>query len=31
MEQLIEQERAFGRTLWGALCIELWFLQFIDQ
>ncbi|MCB0570519.1 MAG: asparagine synthase (glutamine-hydrolyzing) [Phaeodactylibacter sp.] len=31
MERLIRSERAFGRTLWGALCIELWFQQFIDQ
>lgn len=31
MESLIEEERAFGRTLWGGLCIELWFQQFIDS
>lgn len=31
MEHLIENERAFGRTLWGALSIELWFQQFIDN
>jgi asparagine synthase (glutamine-hydrolysing) len=31
IEKLIQSERAFGRTLWGALCLELWFLQFIDN
>ena len=31
IEKLINNERAFGRTLWGALCIELWFQQFIDN
>lgn len=31
IEHLIKHERAFGRTLWGALCLELWFNQFIDQ
>ena len=31
MEQLIDKERAFGRSLWGALCIELWFQKFIDN
>jgi asparagine synthase (glutamine-hydrolysing) len=30
-ENLIKNERAFGRSLWGALCIELWFRQFIDN
>ena len=30
IEQLIQKERAFGRSLWGVLCIELWFQQFID-
>ncbi len=29
--ELIQSERPFGRTLWGALCIELWFSQFIDK
>ncbi len=23
-------ESAFGRTTWGALCLELWFRQFVD-
>lgn len=31
LEELIRSERAFGRTLWGALSIELWFRQFIDR
>ncbi len=31
IEKLIDSERAFGRTLWGALCIELWYRQFIDH
>ncbi|PTM15100.1 MAG: asparagine synthase (glutamine-hydrolyzing) [Bacteroidetes bacterium] len=31
LENLIDNERAFGRTLWGALCVELWFRQFIDN
>ncbi|MEO8398741.1 MAG: asparagine synthase (glutamine-hydrolyzing), partial [Ignavibacteriaceae bacterium] len=28
---LIHNERAFGRKLWGVLCLELWFQQFIDN
>jgi asparagine synthase (glutamine-hydrolysing) len=31
LEKLIQGERAFGRSLWGALCLELWFQQFIDR
>jgi len=31
LENLIDNERAFGHTLWGALCVELWFRQFIDN
>lgn len=31
MEQLIDNEQSYGRTLWGALCLELWFQQFIDK
>ena len=31
MEKLVTGERAFGRRLWGALCLELWFQTFIDQ
>ena len=30
IKQLIHNERAFGRKLWGILCLELWFQQFID-
>ncbi|MEO0582676.1 MAG: asparagine synthase (glutamine-hydrolyzing) [Bacteroidota bacterium] len=30
MENLIMNERAFGRSLWGALSLELWFQTFID-
>ena len=28
---LIESERAFGRSLWGVLCMEIWFQEFIDK
>ncbi len=31
VEKLIESERPFGRQLWGMLCLELWFQQFIDN
>ena len=31
LESLIKNERAFGRTLWGILSLELWFNIFIDQ
>ena len=31
VEQLIEDENAFGRRLWGLLCLELWFQTFIDK
>jgi asparagine synthase (glutamine-hydrolysing) len=30
IEQYICHERAFGRTLWGMLCLELWFRKFMD-
>ncbi len=30
IERLIENEKAFGRNLWGLLNLELWFRQFID-
>ncbi len=30
VEKLIKSERSFGRQLWGLLCLELWFNQFID-
>lgn len=31
VEDLISAERPFGRGLWGILCLELWFQQFIDN
>jgi asparagine synthase (glutamine-hydrolysing) len=31
VENLITAERPFGRGLWGILCLELWFQQFIDN
>ena len=31
IENLIDQEYAFGRRLWGLLNIELWFRAFIDK
>lgn len=31
VEELIKAERPFGRGLWGILCLELWFRQFIDK
>jgi asparagine synthase (glutamine-hydrolysing) len=31
LESAIDQEKSFGRVVWGALCIELWFKTFIDQ
>jgi len=31
VEKLIQSERPFGRQLWGMLCLELWFQQFIDN
>ncbi len=30
VEQMIDKEKAFGRSLWGLLNIELWFRRFID-
>lgn len=30
-ECMISSERPFGRGLWGILCLELWFQQFIDK
>jgi len=30
VEDLISAERPFARGLWGILCLELWFQQFID-
>jgi asparagine synthase (glutamine-hydrolysing) len=31
LENIIKNERSFGRTLWGMLCLELWFNEFIDK
>ena len=31
IEYLIDNEYAFGRRLWGFLCLELWFQTFIDK
>ena len=31
VEELITSEHPFGRGLWGILCLELWFQQFIDK
>ncbi|HOX41072.1 MAG TPA: asparagine synthase (glutamine-hydrolyzing) [bacterium] len=31
IKQLVNSEREFGRQLWGILCIELWFREFIDK
>jgi asparagine synthase (glutamine-hydrolysing) len=31
VENMISSERPFGRGLWGVLCLELWFQQFIDK
>jgi asparagine synthase (glutamine-hydrolysing) len=31
VEDLVSSERPFGRGLWGILCLELWFKQFIDK
>jgi asparagine synthase (glutamine-hydrolysing) len=31
VETMISSERPFGRGLWGLLCLELWYQQFIDK
>jgi asparagine synthase (glutamine-hydrolysing) len=31
IEALIDNENAFGRRLWGLLCLELWFQTFMDK
>jgi asparagine synthase (glutamine-hydrolysing) len=31
VEHLIQDENAFGRRLWGLMCLELWFQTFIDK
>lgn len=30
LDRLLAGERQFGRELWGALCLELWFRAFVD-
>jgi hypothetical protein len=30
MEKLMTYEGAFGRRVWGALNLEMWFQRFID-
>ena len=30
VEKLVNEEQPFGRGLWGMLCLELWFREFID-
>ncbi len=30
IEPLLDSERPYGRSIWGLLCLELWFQQFID-
>ena len=30
LEQLIHAEPDYGRQLWGALCLELWYQRFVD-
>ncbi|MDD2696643.1 MAG: asparagine synthase (glutamine-hydrolyzing) [Candidatus Pacebacteria bacterium] len=31
VKRLLEGERKFGREIWGLLCLELWFRNFIDK
>jgi len=31
IRRLIRSEAPFGRQLWGSLCLELWYREFIDQ
>ncbi|MBN1466103.1 asparagine synthase (glutamine-hydrolyzing) [candidate division KSB1 bacterium] len=31
LKELIHSEREFGRQLWGMLCLEIWFNEFIDK
>jgi asparagine synthase (glutamine-hydrolysing) len=30
LKRFIENERSFGRAIWGILCLEMWFREFID-
>lgn len=31
IERCLESERRYGRTIWGILCLEMWFRTFIDD
>lgn len=31
MERMITKESKYGRAVWGALCLELWFRHYIDN
>lgn len=31
LERVIRSELQFGREIWGVLCLELWFREYIDQ
>jgi len=31
LREAVEQEKDFGRVIWGALCLELWFNTFLDR
>ena len=31
IKKILEGERKFGREIWGLLCLELWFRNFIDK
>lgn len=31
LEKAIEDEKSFGRVIWGCLCLELWFSTFFDR
>jgi asparagine synthase (glutamine-hydrolysing) len=31
LKKLVDNEQPFGRGLWGILCLEIWFNQFIDN
>jgi asparagine synthase (glutamine-hydrolysing) len=30
VETLLDNERSFGRSIWGLLCLELWMQAFLD-
>ncbi len=31
IKKLVNSEREFGRQLWGVLCLEIWFREFMDN